>query len=201
MQNGTKLLLSILISIFSVISAEELSLGSEIPLADTKLQDISGDYLTLNETLGEAGLLVIFSCNTCPWVIRWNDRYVSITDQYKSKGINVIALNSNEAYRDGDESLKAMQKFAKKNDYNFPYVVDSDSKLARAFGATRTPHIYLFNADGKLVYRGAIDDNARNAKAVKEPYLATAIDQMLTGKEITNTSTKALGCTIKFASK
>ena len=199
MQYVIKLFFVLLISGTALVRADELPLGSNIPLADNELQEIDGNTITLNGSMGESGLLIIFSCNTCPWVKAWNDRYVSITKKYQPLGINVVALNSNEADRDGDESLSAMRKFAKKNDYNFSYAVDKNSELASAFGASRTPHIYLFNAQGVLVYRGAIDDNARDVEAVKEPYLATAIDQLLAGEEISTTSTKALGCSIKFA--
>lgn len=199
MQYVIKLFFVLLISGTALVRADELPLGSNIPLADNELQEIDGNTITLNGSMGESGLLIIFSCNTCPWVKAWNDRYVSITKKYQPLGINVVALNSNEADRDGDESLSAMRKFGKKNDYNFSYAVDKNSELASAFGASRTPHIYLFNAQGVLVYRGAIDDNARDVEAVKEPYLATAIDQLLAGEEISTTSTKALGCSIKFA--
>ncbi len=201
MQQTFKYFFSLLILLTAIISAEELPIGSNLPLADNEMQEISGNTITLKGAMGESGLIVIFSCNTCPWVKAWNDRYVSITKKYQPLGVNVVALNSNEASRAGDESLSAMRKFAKKNDYNFSYAVDKNSELAYAFGASRTPHVYLFNAEGVLVYRGAIDDNSRNAKAVKEPFLATAIDQLLAGEEISTASSKALGCAIKFASK
>jgi peroxiredoxin len=191
-----------IITIFSVITAKELPIGSAIPLADEILFDVvNGKTITLDDSRGSEGLLVIFSCNTCPWVIRWQDRYISITEAYKSRGIGVVALNSNAAWRDGEESPEAMKTHAEKYGYNFPYAVDKGSKLARAFGATRTPHIYLFDKTGVLVYRGAIDDNARDANAVEQPYLTNALDAMLNSETISATETKALGCTIKFPKK
>ena len=87
---------------------------------------------------------------------------------------------------------------ASKNDYNFAYVQDPESKLAYAFGASKTPHVYLFNNQNKLVYRGAIDDNASSASKVDEDFLKNALDQMLEGKKITKPTSKALGCSIKF---
>ena len=183
------------------VTAGELELGSAIPLADVKMLDISKEEISLNETKGSNGLLVIFSCNTCPWVLAWEDRYVSIAEKYAPKGIGIIAVNSNEAYRGGDDSFKKMQVHAKKNKYNFFYTVDKGSRLATAFGATRTPHIFLFDKKEKLVYRGAIDDNSRNPEQVKEAYLINAMDAMLAGKPVKVTSAKALGCTIKFAEK
>ena len=187
-----------LILIFSSLFSKELELGSMLPMGDHRLLDIGGKYLSLNEARDENGLLVIFSCNTCPWVIRWEDRYVALTRQFSPEGIGVIAVNSNEGNFNSVDNLEEMRKHAKENSYNFPYVQDFGSRLARVFGATRTPHIYLFDNRGALVYRGAIDDNARDARKVEEPYLANAIEAMLSGKPIAVASTKALGCGIKF---
>ena len=183
---------------FTFITAAELELGSSMPGMDFKLKDISGKTMTLSDAKGSQGTLVIFSCNTCPWVIRWEDRYVSIADTYTSKGIGVIAVNSNAARFDGDDSLEEMIKHAEKNNYNFPYVQDPRSQLASEFGATKTPHIYLFDNNDVLVYRGAIDDNARDARTVEEPFLANAIDQLLSGRSIEKPTSKAIGCSIKF---
>lgn len=177
---------------------KELPLDSNIPLADLKLLDVSGKEVSLSDARGDSGLVVIFSCNTCPWVIAWEGRYVTLTSAYQPKGIHFVAVNSNEAYRNKGDSYADMQAHAKEKGYNFYYTLDKDSKLARAFGATRTPHIFLFDSKGKLVYRGAIDDNAKRPNKVKEAYLADALDAMLTGKSIETASTKAIGCSIKF---
>ena len=178
--------------------AGELEIGSSMPLKDLKLADISGKNITLANAKGDVGTLVVFSCNTCPWVIRWEDRYVSLANTYAQKGIGIIAVNSNAARFGGEDSLEEMLEHAKNNGYNFPYAQDPESELASAFGATKTPHIYLFNGDDKLVYRGAIDDNAKNAKKVDVPFLANAIDALLAGNPINPQTTKALGCSIKF---
>ena len=176
----------------------ELEIGSAMPLMDHQLADISGSTMTLADVKGDAGTLVVFSCNTCPWVIRWEDRYVSLANTYAPKGIGMIAVNSNAARFGSEDSLEEMVEHAKNNGYNFPYAQDPKSELASAFGATKTPHIYLFNADDKLVYLGAIDDNAKNAKKVEVPFLANAIDALLAGNPINPQTTKALGCSIKF---
>ena len=178
--------------------AGELEIGSTMPLKDLELADISGKNITLATAKGDAGTLVVFSCNTCPWVIRWEDRYVSLANTYAQKGIGMIAVNSNAARFGSEDSLEEMLEHAKNNGYNFPYAQDPESELASAFGATKTPHIYLFDGDDKLVYRGAIDDNAKNAKKVDEPFLANAIDALLAGNPINPQTTKALGCSIKF---
>ncbi len=183
---------------FTFLLAGELEIGSTMPLKDLELADISGKNITLANAKGDAGTLVVFSCNTCPWVIRWEDRYVSLANTYAQKGIGMIAVNSNAARFGGEDSLEEMVEHAKNNGYNFPYAQDPESELASAFGATKTPHIYLFNGDDKLVYRGAIDDNAKNAKKVDVPFLANAIDALLAGNPINPQTTKALGCSIKF---
>ena len=191
-----KILIPILF--LTYISAAELEIGTGMPGMDYKLKDISGNTTTLADIKGNKGTLVIFSCNTCPWVIRWEDRYVSIADKYTPKGIGVIAVNSNAGRFDGDDSLEEMVKHAKKNDYNFPYAQDPRSQLASKFGATKTPHIYLFDNNDVLVYRGAIDDNARSANSVEEQFLSNAIDELIAGKPISKETTRAIGCSIKF---
>ncbi len=189
---------SLIIICFCFLNGKELELGSLIPHTDHRLLNTKGEYLSLNDVRGKNGLLVIFSCNTCPWVIRWEDRYVTITEKYKNKGIGVIAINSNEDQFGNKDSIEEMKKHAEKNNYNFPYVQDFGSKMAYAFGATRTPHIFLFDKSNKLVYRGAIDDNAKSARKVDTPFLSNAIDALISGKPIEVSSTKALGCSIKF---
>ena len=192
-----KIILSIMTGITFLIGGE-LEIGSAMPLMDHQLADISGNTMTLADVKGDAGTLVVFSCNTCPWVIRWEDRYVTLANTYAPKGIGMIAVNSNAARFGSEDSLEEMVEHAKNNGYNFPYAQDPESELASAFGATKTPHIYLFNADDELVYLGAIDDNAKNAKKVEVPFLANAIDALLAGNPINPQTTKALGCSIKF---
>jgi len=180
------------------LQAKEIDLGSKLPSEDIKMLDVSGKKISLGDAKGENGLLVIFSCNTCPWVIKWEDRYVELTKTYKPKGIGVIAINSNETTFQSSDSMEKMKEHAKDNNYNFYYAMDEGSRLAREFGASKTPHVYLFDKNDELVYRGAIDDNANKARKVKKPYVANAIDAMLNGNDIKYASTKALGCGIKF---
>ena len=193
-----KLIFAVTLLLCFGIQAKELDLGSFLPLEDVKMMDISGKEVSLEKAKGKNGLLVIFSCNTCPWVIKWEDRYVELAKKYQSKGVGMIALNSNETTFGSVDSMDKMKAHAKDKGYNFYYAMDNGAKLAREFGATRTPHVYLFNAENQLVYRGAIDDNAKNKKKVKKPYVADAIDAMLAGNTIKYASTKALGCGIKF---
>ena len=188
----------VVIFFFSVAMSEELKIGSLMPKTGHILNDISGKSITLADAKGESGTLVIFSCNTCPWVIRWEDRYVSIAEKYVPMGIGIIAVNSNSGRFKGSDSMEAMIEHADKENYNFPYAQDPGSELAYAFGATKTPHIYLFDKNNFLVYRGAIDDNARDKNFVDEPFLTNALDELLEGVPISKKTSKAIGCSIKF---
>jgi len=191
------LTLLVLFVVGAVAVDDGIELGDKAPMLDLPVQDISGKMLTLQEVSGENGLLVIFSCNTCPWVSKWEDRYNPIADQAKKAGIGTIALNPNERIRDRGESLEDMKARAQKQNYNFYYALDKDHTIADAFGASRTPHVFLFDKDMTLVYMGAIDDNANSAENVEEPYLSNAIEALVNGQPISTSSTRSLGCTIK----
>lgn len=186
-------------ALVSTAAAGELSLGSSIPSSDYIMKAVGETEVSLNSSMGEAGLVVIFSCNTCPWVHAWEDRYVTLADAYIPKGFGVIAINSNEAYRNRGDNLDDMTTHARANGYNFTYALDEGARLATEFGASRTPHVFVFDAEGTLVYRGAIDDNARQPEQVENEYLSDALSALLAGETIVQNSTKALGCTIKFA--
>jgi len=177
--------------------ADELPIGEKALMTDVKMQDITGSMISLADVAGENGLLVVFTSNTCPWVHRWEDRYVEIGALAKEKNIGMIALNPNEPARGQGESMNDMIKRAADYNYNFHYALDKDHKLADAYGALHTPHIYLFDSDMTLVYRGAIDDNARSAAEVQNHYLRDAINSLTAGEPIAVTSSRSLGCTIK----
>jgi peroxiredoxin len=176
---------------------DELELGKKAPLTSVKMLDVSGSKMSLDDVKGPNGLLVVFSSNTCPWVLAWEDRYLTIAELAKQQGIGMIAINSNEGTRNGEDSYAEMQKHAKEKGYTFPYVVDENHMLADEYGATKTPHIYLFDKNNTLVYRGAIDDSARDLSKIENRYLADAITALAAGQKIKTTTSKALGCTIK----
>jgi hypothetical protein len=176
---------------------EELSIGSKLPTADIKMTDISGREITLGNTLTKNGLLVMFSCNTCPYVIKNQERTRQILTYAQSKKIGVAVLNSNEAYRGKEDSYDAMKAYAKDQHYNWIYAVDKNHVLADAFGATRTPECFLFDGNGVLLYHGAIDDSPTDATAVKRTHLKEAIDEMMAGKQVSVTTSRSIGCAIK----
>jgi peroxiredoxin len=193
---------TILAFLLTFTFAGELDLGASMPMGDVKMTDISGKTVTLNDVKMENGLLVNFSCNKCPWVIAWQDRYNSLSEVSNKNKIGFITINPNTKNRAKiGEGLDDMRDFSKKYGHNFLYTVDKGAELATAFGATKTPHIYLFDGKGKLVYRGAIDDNARKPKKVKNSWLMDAIAAVGTGNNVSIKETKALGCSIKFSGK
>jgi hypothetical protein len=176
--------------------ASGLAIGDAMPAANAALLNVDGRELTLAKVGGEKGTLVIFSCNHCPWVQAWEARMVTIGKGYQTKGVGVIAVNSNDPKEYPDDDLPQMRERARDKNYLFPYAVDTTSDLARAFGATHTPEAFLFDASGRLVYHGAIDDNARNAEKVQHTYLRDALDAVIAGRSPAVQETKALGCTI-----
>lgn len=179
--------------------ADPLPLGSPIPSKETKMKDISGKEVSLKDAKTSKGLFVMFSCNTCPYVIKNQSRTSEACKYAMDNGIGVAILNSNEAKRNDDDSYEDMKAYAKGQGYNWYYLVDNNSALADAFGANRTPECFLFDGDGKLVYHGAIDDNPSDAAAVGRKHLIKAIYEMNAGKEISVKESKSVGCTIKRA--
>lgn len=181
---------------------EPLSIGAEAPKTELKMPDISGKEISLNDVKKENGLLVIFSCNTCPFVIAWEDRYPGLAEMCEKNNIGMALVNSNEAKRKGDDSLEEMKKHATEKSYKCYYAIDENSALADAFGAKTTPHVFLFDKNLKLVYRGSIDDTeGKKDKQPKEHYLLDAMVNMSSGKTIVPNDTKAIGCSIKRVKK
>lgn len=193
----TGALSALVLSAFVLHTPAELEIAAQMPKGDLKMKDVSEKEITLNEKKDKNGLLVIFTCNTCPYVILYQDRIKEGILQATRSGFGVVLVNSNEAYRGNEDSFDAMKKFAETNKYKVPYVVDANSELADAFGASKTPHIFLFDKDGKLAYKGAIDDNAKDANAVTQYYLRDALKSLATGKPVAVTSSKSIGCSIK----
>ena len=179
------------------IGYDNLPIGAPLPKADEKLKDITGKEITLKSAMKENGLLVMFSCNTCPVVVKNQGRAKEICQYSLSKNVGVVVLNSNEANRSDDESLDAMKDYAKAQAYNWYYAVDKNNVLADAFGANRTPECFLFDKNGKLVYHGAIDDNPTDESSVNRHHLKEAINELVNGKDVSVKETKSVGCNIK----
>jgi hypothetical protein len=178
-----------------------IPIGSSAPEAAYIMKDVSGLEVSLMSARKENGLLVIFSCNTCPFVLGWEDRYIPIGEWCAANNVGFVLVNSNQAQRDKQDSMEEMRAHAAEKHYNTFYVVDTDHVLADAFGATRTPEVFLFDEALSLVYQGAIDDNMEDASAVQKPYLENALKNLLNGLAIDPATTKSVGCTIKRVKK
>ncbi len=190
---------------YAFISTDEkyemLAIGQKAPKADVRMADISGKQVSLNDIKKENGLLVIFSCNTCPFVLAWEDRYPGLGKQCSKNNIGMVLINSNAKFREGVDSKEEMKKHAADKNYNCFYAVDENSEVANAFGAKTTPHVYLFDKNMNLVYRGAIDDTeGRGDVTPKEMYLQNALDNLAAGKKVNPAETKSVGCSIKRVS-
>jgi thioredoxin-related protein len=185
------------LAIFTTSKDGELPIGAGVPKSEVKMKDVSGKEVSLNDAKKENGLLVMFSCNTCPYVIRNQARTTEICKYAANKRIGVILLNSNEGGRDGDDSFDEMKSYAKVQHYNWFYVVDKNNELADAFGASRTPECFLFDKSGRLVYHGAIDNNPADDYHVTRKHLQLAMEEMLATKEVTVKTSRSVGCGIK----
>ena len=185
------------LSLMAFTIIETLPIGSTLPKGDTKVKDISGSEISIKEIKKKNGLLVMFSCNTCPYVIKNQERTKAICTYANKMDIGVVLLNSNEGNRNSDDSYQAMQDYGKDQQYSWIYAVDKNHVLADAFGANRTPECYLFDKDLKLVYHGAIDNNPGDEENVSRKHLQVAINEMTTGKDVAIKETKSVGCGIK----
>lgn len=180
---------------------QALALGSTAPMRETPMMNVDGRAITLAKAAGRKGLLVVFICNHCPWVKAWQGRIAEIGNAAIKRGLGVVAINANDPASYPEDDFTHMVARAKDLGYRFPYVVDATSDVARAFGASHTPEAFVFDAKGKLVYHGAVDDNAQEPAAVKSRYLADAVTAVASAKGVATSQTKALGCGIKFRDK
>lgn len=168
--------------------------------ADFNLKNIDGKMVSLSQYKDAKGFILIFTCNTCPFAVASEDRINALDKNYKPLGYPVIAINPNNPEVQPDDTFELMQQKAKEKQFTFPYLYGGFEGIYKTYGATKTPHIYLLNKEnGKNIvkYIGAIDDNVRNASAVKEKFLENALQQLLKGEEIKLKETKAIGCSIK----
>ena len=180
------------------VLAQGYKIGDKV--ADFKLKNVDGKMVSLADYKNVKGFVVIFSCNHCPYVKAYEDRMIELHKKFESKGFPVIAINSNDPAAVPEDSYDKMIERAKEKSFPFAYLFDEGQKVYPVFGAVRTPHVYLLSKKGKdmvVEYIGAIDDNYKDATAVKEKYLENAIDALLAGKSPEIKETKAVGCSIK----
>lgn len=178
----------------------KLKIGDKIP--HFNLINVDGKFISSEEyfipSQNIKALIVIFSCNHCPYVKAYEDRIISIQKDYYDKGVRIVAINSNEDKNYPEDSFEEMIKRSKEIKYNFPYLRDETQEVAKSFGATHTPEVFVFDVNQKLIYYGKIDDNWQEPDKVKNNYLRLALDEYLSGKEIQFPETYSIGCTIKW---
>jgi hypothetical protein len=183
------------------VSAQKLEPGQVASHTDQKMTCVSGKTFSIADVAGEKGVLVLFSSNACPFVLKWHGRYNDLKQWADQHKVGMIVVNSNEKNRAGVDSFEEMKKLAAGKGYKFPYVVDKESLIANGWTAQTTPHAFLLDRNMKLVYKGAIDDNYEDAANVKNAYVKDAIAALAGGKEIAVKETRPVGCSIKRAER
>jgi peroxiredoxin len=196
-------LTSLIILIAAITATRPLvpNYGVGDTVSDFKLKNVDGKMVSLNDFKKSKGVIVIFDCNTCPFSQRYNSRIIALHNRYSSQGFPVITINPNDPEQSSGDSFKEMVELAKQKNYTFPYLVDESQEVARAFGATNTPQVFVLKNEGnsfRVAYMGAIDDNARDEAGVSKKYVENAVDALVANTKITVSKTKALGCGIKW---
>jgi peroxiredoxin len=168
---------------------------------DFKLKNVDGKMVSLADYKDAQGFIVTFTCNHCPFSKAYEDRIIGLHNKYVAKGYPVVAINSNDKTIAPDDSFEGMIERAKEKKFPFAYIYDESQEIAKAYGATRTPHMYILKKEGNdlvVKYIGAIDDNSDDPSMVTKKYLENALDEIIAGKAVSTTTTKAIGCTIKW---
>ena len=177
---------------FAGVASAEVAIGQKAPAIDG-VQDTAGAETSLKQLQGKKVTVIAFTCNHCPVAVAYEDRFIEFAKAYKDKGVNFVAINANDG-----ETVEQIKERAEEKDLPYAYVLDADSSSAKAYGATRTPELYVLDGQGNVVYHGAFDSNMNKAEA-NEHYVADAVEAVLAGKQPAKTETSAVGCGIKFA--
>ncbi len=174
------------------------SIALDSKLISFSLKGTDGKFHRPEDYAGETVLGIIFTCNHCPYAQAWEERLIEAQRTYAGRGVQLLLINSNDPVKVPDDSFEQMQRRAAAKAYPSPYLVDETQQVAKAYGATRTPEIFLFDRDRVLRYHGAPDDNYEDPQAVHHPYLREAIDALLAGGIPPVPDTRPIGCTIKW---
>jgi len=194
-------LLSFTNSATSVSKTNGYTVKSEIK--DFKLENVDGKKVSLASYKDAKGYIIVFTCNHCPYSKAYETRILELDKKYASKGFPVIAISSNDQTAYPEDSFENMKKIAKEKSYTFPYLFDETQEVAKAFGAQKTPHVYVVNKKDKSMiveYIGAIDNSPRDESNASKLYVEDAVNALLSGKSVPTTETKAIGCGIKWKS-
>lgn len=168
---------------------------------DFELENIDGTFVSLSDFEKAKGFIVVFTCNTCPYAVAYEDRIEALNKMYASKGYPVVAIMPNNIEIKPGDSLSAMKQRAKEKGFTFPYLIDREQTIFPKYGATKTPHVYILektNDTNVVRYIGAIDDNYKDADAVDKKYVENAVNALLANKPVPVSKTRAIGCSIKI---
>ncbi len=192
-----------LLSAFAVNKVVSVEKGYDIGdiATDFKLMNIDDKKVSLSDYKDSKGFIITFTCNTCPYAVLYEDRIEALNKKYASKGYPVIAIMPNNTDIMPGDNMEAMKTRAKEKGFTFPYLMDEGQKIYPQYGATKTPHIYVLQKTNKgnvVKYIGAVDNNYKDTSAVTERYVENAVDALLKGEEVTETKTRAIGCSIKI---
>ncbi len=169
--------------------------GNTVPFS---LPGVDGKNHSLTDYAENKAIVVIFTCNHCPYARAWEERIVQVQGDYGGRGVQLVAINANDASKYPEDGFPKMKERARDKHFNFPYLRDESQEIARAYGAERTPEVFVFDKAGKLRYHGVVDDNYDDPAAVKKTYLRDALDAVLSGKAPRTSETDPVGCTIKW---
>lgn len=192
-------ILSTLVLSSLYLNAQPITVGSEAP--NFALKNVDESIVSLSDYANEKGVMVIFSCNPCPYVKAYEDRMIELHNEFAPQGYPVVFINPNDPIAQPADSFEKMKERAAAKNYPFPYLVDDDQKIYPAYGATRTPEVFLLKNDGDgnfiVMYTGTIDDNYKDASQVSEQYAANAVRALIAGNNPDPATTVAIGCSIK----
>ena len=202
MKNVFLVVATVCVCLFSAFTTEP-NTGYQVGdmATDFKLKNVDGKFVSLSDYSKAKGFIVVFTCNHCPFAQAYEQRIIDLHKKYAAKGYPVVAINPNDKTRAPEDSYENMVIRAKDKKYPFAYVYDETQEIAKKYGATRTPHVFLLSKTkngNKVEYIGAIDDNSEEPKDVTEKYVENALNALIVGKPLSKTSTKAIGCTIKW---
>jgi thiol-disulfide isomerase/thioredoxin len=180
------------------VARADLFLGDPMPRTGARATSVDGREIVVDNYVGDAGTLVIFTCNSCDYGKSLNRRAVELAHLYRAEGVGAVLVNSNDPSYDPADDFEQMKAVAKELELKVPYVVDDGSVLAKAFGARVTPEVFLFDGGGRLVYHGAVNDGIDGASDAGQEWLAWALESLVKGDEIAQPITEAVGCDIRF---
>lgn len=197
--NSTLIITVCLFLISARTAAPNYGIGDTV--SDFKLKNVDGRMISLSDYKTAKGVILIFDCNTCPYSKAYNDRIIALHKKYSGEGYPVITINSNDSEQSPGDSFEQMVSRARTRNYDFPYLLDERQQVARAFGATNTPHVFIVQRKGTdfvVAYIGAIDNNARNGSVADRKYVEDAVNALLSGGRVPVEETKAVGCGIRW---